>query len=139
MPEALRLPHALAAELLRLAQAAPDEEVCGLIAGGSAGVTRYFAITNVAADRTRFFELDPKGQIDALREMRACGEELQAIYHSHPRGPAEPSRLDIERHEYLEAVCLVIAVDPPALRAFRIREGRAEEVAIDVINKLIGG
>lgn len=139
MPEAFRLPRAIAAELLQLAQASPDEEICGLIAGGSAGVTRCFAITNVAADRTRFFELDPKGQIDALRAMRERDEELQAIYHSHPRGPAAPSRRDVERHEYPDALCLIIAVDPPELKAFRMRGGHAHEVAVDLGSKHAGG
>ena len=131
MPERFRLPSAIAAALLQLARASPDEEICGLIAGDARGVTRYFPIANVAADRVRRFELEPKGQIDALREMRRRGEELKAIYHSHPRGPAEPSRLDIERHEYPEAACLIITADPPAVRAFRIRRNRAEEVALN--------
>jgi len=130
MPETFRLPSAIAAALLQQARASPTEEICGLIAADARGVTRYFPIANVAADRIRRFELDPKGQIDALREMRRRGEELKAIYHSHPRGPAEPSRLDIERHEYPEAICLVIALDPPALRAFRIRDKRPQEVVL---------
>lgn len=130
MPETFRLPRQLAAELRRLARASPDEEICGLISGDTAGTTRLFPIANVASDRRRFFELDPKGQIDAMRAMRERGERLVAIYHSHPRGPVFPSGHDIEQHAYPEAHCLVITLEPPGLRAFRIAAGEAEEVEL---------
>ena len=129
MPEALRLPRALAEELLRLAQEAPEEEICGLIAGVAGEARRLFPVPNVASDRRRFFELDPKGQIDAMRAMREAGDELVAIYHSHPHGPAEPSRKDMEHHAYPDALCLVIAPGAGGLRAFCMK-GDAAEVSI---------
>jgi proteasome lid subunit RPN8/RPN11 len=130
MPEALRLPRALAEELLRLARDSPEEEVCGLVAGRDGEARRLFPIRNVAADRRRFFELDPKGQIDALRAMREAGETLLAIYHSHPHGPGEPSRIDIEHHAYPDALCLVIAPGARGLRAFRMHADGAVEAPI---------
>ena len=130
MPEALRLPRALAAELLRLAQAAPEEEICGLISGAAGTARRLFPVPNVASDRRRFFQLDPKGQIDAMRAMREAGEDLLAIYHSHPHGPAAPSRTDVESHAYPDALCLVIAPGARGLRAFCMKGDTADEVSI---------
>jgi [CysO sulfur-carrier protein]-S-L-cysteine hydrolase len=134
MTPTLRLPRAIADELLRRARDAGDDEVCGVIAADARGRVRIYPIANVAADRTHRFELDPKAQIDALRDMRERGAALAAIYHSHPRGPARPSALDLERHAYPEALCLIIAPTEPdgsALSAFRI-DGRPEKVAVGI-------
>lgn len=130
MPDTFRLPRALAEELLRLAQASADEEICGLIAGVDGEARRLFPIANLAADRARFFELDPKAQIDAMRAMREADQRLVAIYHSHPHGPGTPSAADIERHAYPQALCLIIAPAPWRLRAFRIRPPETEEIAV---------
>lgn len=130
MPERLRLPRALREALLEWAQASPGEEICGLISGTQDQARRLYPIANVASDRARLFELDPKGQIDAIRAMREAGERLLAIYHSHPRGPAAPSHTDIEHHAYPDAYCLVIAPSPWRVRAFRLRAREAEEIVV---------
>ena len=133
MMPALRLPRALADELLRLARQCPSEEICGLISGDADGLKRLYPIANIAADRTRFFELDPKSQIEAMRDMRDRGEELSAIYHSHPHGPALPSAEDIARHAYPEAAYLIIApaaTDGKILRGFRIAAGGIDELIL---------
>jgi proteasome lid subunit RPN8/RPN11 len=65
--------------------------------------------------------------------MRDRGEELLAIYHSHPRSaePA-PSETDVRLAYYPQAVYFIIGLagPGPVARAFRIseREERWEEV-----------
>lgn len=99
--------------------------------GGVASLAEHlYPVANVADEPSRFFEMDPRGQIDALRAMRECGQALVAIYHSHPHGPAAPSVHDITRHEYPEAACVLVALEPPALKAFRIVDGRAREISL---------
>jgi len=130
--ETLALPHALALSIRRAAQASPDEEVCGLIARDTSGSLRCQPMANGARDKAHAFEMDAREQIDALRGMRERGEQLMAIYHSHPNGPAQPSRTDIERHEYPDALCLIVSLAnrQPELRAFRIGAGIVSEVSI---------
>ena len=65
--------------------------------------------------------------------MRDRGEELLAIYHSHPRSAApEPSETDVRLAYYPQAVYFIIGLagPQPVARAFRIseREERWEEV-----------
>lgn len=129
-PDHLRLAPRLRAELQRLAQRAPHEEICGLIGGNASTAGRLYPVANIADVPSRFFEMDPRGQIDALRTIRDCGQALVAIYHSHPRGPAAPSIHDIARHEYPDAACILLAVDPPALKAFRMVDGAACEIPL---------
>ena len=131
--ETVRLPHAVAHQIRRHAEESPGEEVCGLIAGDASGGMRCHPVRNVARDKSRFFEMDPRGQIEAMRAMRERGEQLLGIYHSHPSSAAEPSRADVEQHEYPDALYVIVSLKEgvPALRAFRIRNQKVSEVVID--------
>jgi [CysO sulfur-carrier protein]-S-L-cysteine hydrolase len=110
------------------------KEGCGLIAGAGVG-SRFVPIRNSLSSSTQF-EMDPAELIPALRDIRERGEELLAIYHSHPHGPARPSTSDIERAYYPEAAHLIVSLADPArpqAAAFRILDGEALEIDVHVI------
>jgi proteasome lid subunit RPN8/RPN11 len=103
--------------------------------GGKNGSPRsYYPIKNISSLPERRFDLDPAEQIETMRSMRACGEELFAIFHSHPTAPAEPSEYDIEQAAYPEAIYLIVSLNTKGvleLRGFRIdSEGAMSEVCI---------
>lgn len=131
------IPRPLATKLLFEAQKRPDEEVCGLV--GARGDMPYslYPIANVAADRTRRFDMEPEGQIAAMKTMRECGEMLWAIYHSHPDAPPEPSARDLAELGYPEALYLIISLNIKGvleMRAWRMNEnGGMEEVTLRVM------
>ncbi len=128
----ITLPRGVHAHMLEQARASPEHEVCGLLGkpAGAHSVSCY-PVTNIAADPRQHFEMDPRGQIDAFKHMRARGEQLWAIYHSHPRGPAEPSATDIRRMSYPDALYLIIsAADTPPVRAWCWRADRPLEVPL---------
>jgi proteasome lid subunit RPN8/RPN11 len=82
------------------------------------------------------YEMDPGELVTALRELRNTGEELVAIYHSHPHGPAHPSQTDIKRAYYPEAAHLIVSLaepERPRTAAFRILDGQATEIEVHVI------
>ena len=129
----VRLPRTIVNQLLHLAQKSPDEEICGLISRDSRGLRRCYPVSNQAGDRKRFFALDPKAQIDAMRAMREHGEELAAIYHSHPDSPPLPSLADVEQHEYPAVLYLIISLGTKGvleMRGFHIHGRSIEEVPI---------
>ena len=67
--------------------------------------------------------------------MRDNGEELKAIYHSHPEAPAQPSLDDIRQHEYPDVLYLIVSLATRGvldLRGFRIRNGKIEAVEIGI-------
>jgi proteasome lid subunit RPN8/RPN11 len=133
--EVITFPRPIVNELLHLAQRAPEEEVCGLISGDASGFKHCYSVANVARDKARLFELAPQGQIDAMREMRERGEELLAIYHSHPHAPALPSLTDIQQHEYPGVLYLIVSLDTQGvleLRGFRLRGQQVQEVAVRI-------
>src|SRR3989344_2559859 len=131
----VRLPRPVVNQILHQAQQAADEEICGLIGGHAQDFTRCYPVANVAGDKHLLFEMDPKGLIDALRTMRERGEELKAIYHSHPEAPAQPSLEDIRQHEYPDVLYLIVSLATKGaldLRGFRIRNGKIENVEIGI-------
>ena len=131
----VRLPRLLVDQLLQLAQKSPDEEICGLISRDSDGFRQCYPVPNQAGDKKHFFTLDPKAQIDAMRSMREHGEELAAIFHSHPDSPAFPSPADVAQHEYPDVLYLIISLsarNSPALRGFHVQGPAIEEVTIGV-------
>ncbi len=90
---------------------------------------------NVAGSETAY-EMAPAQLIGALRGLRDAGEELVAIYHSHPQGPARPSRIDIERAYYPNAAYVIVSLaepERPLAAAFRIIDGEALEIEVHVI------
>ena len=133
--EHVTLPRALIDRLLAQARQSPDAEICGLISGHDGEFLHCYPVTNVATDRTRFFEMQPKGLIAAMRCMREDGEALMAIYHSHPNSPPVPSSTDIQRHEYPDVLYLIISLQTqgvPEMCGYRIRDQKIREVAIGI-------
>ena len=133
-----KLPQAIAEEMFAHARACAPEECCGLL-GGSPGVARSaYPLRNVAPRPEVAYEAAPEELFEAQRSMRARGETLVGVYHSHPRSadPA-PSATDVRLAFYPSAIYFIIGFDAASacvLRAFRIseREGRWEPAAFDV-------
>ena len=70
-----------------------------------------------------------------MRQMREDGDELLAIYHSHPNSPPVPSLTDIQQHEYPDVLYLIISPHPqgvPEMRGYRIRDRKIQEVTIGI-------
>jgi [CysO sulfur-carrier protein]-S-L-cysteine hydrolase len=134
--ESLRINRALAARLYEHARAARPAECCGLLGGRWPSAASIYRLRNVAPDPSVAYEADPEELFDAQRRMRAAGESLIAIYHSHPRASDPvPSPADVKLAFYPAAVYLIIGFgreDAPVMRAFRIfeREGRWERAAL---------
>jgi proteasome lid subunit RPN8/RPN11 len=130
---AVRLPRAIVNQLLHLAQKSPQEEICGLISRDRNGFKKCYPVANTAGDKKRFFALDPGEQIAAMRIMREHGEDLAAIYHSHPDAPPLPSLDDVKQHEYPDALYLIISLGTKGvleMRGFYIRGRAIVETAI---------
>jgi proteasome lid subunit RPN8/RPN11 len=130
----LTLNPGLLDQILQHAKSAYPNEGCGLLVGNGA-VERFIPMKNISASPTEY-EMDPAELIRVLRDLRGTGELLIAIYHSHPHGPAEPSRRDIEQAYYPEAAQLIVSLSDqrhPKTAAFRIIDGAAIPVELHVI------
>jgi proteasome lid subunit RPN8/RPN11 len=121
-------------QVLDHAKTAYPNEGCGLLVG-RASVERFIPMKNISASPAEY-EMDPAELIGVLRTLRGTGEQLVAIYHSHPHGPAELSRKDIGQAYYPEAAQLIVSLsdqEHPQTAAFRIVDGAAVSVELHVI------
>jgi len=119
--------------MLAYARQADPAECCGLIGGSIDGQARsIYSLRNVAHNTNVAYEAAPEDLFSAQRQMRERGEELIAIYHSHPRSEPKPSETDARLAYYPQAVYFIISLagPEPVMRAFRIfeREQRWHEV-----------
>jgi proteasome lid subunit RPN8/RPN11 len=129
----LELPKALAEAIVEHARQEFPNECCGLLAGRGTRVERVFQGSNI--DRSPYtYRLDPQEQLRFFRAMDAAGLELLGIYHSHVQSAAYPSRTDVARAFYPDAVYVIVSLrngavsgDAPEVRAFRIRDGQVTE------------
>ena len=126
--------HQIAAIIAHARESAP-QECCGLIGGSSEGRAQtIYRARNVATDPLVTYEAAAEDLFAAQRAMREHGEQLLAIYHSHPRATdPEPSPTDVRLAYYPSAVYLIAGLgnDEPCLRAFRIDERTGSWQSID--------
>lgn len=129
------LPITLVNRILSHAQHSPESEVCGLIAARDGVPDRVYPIANVADLPEMLFAMEPVAQIEAMRQMREGGEELFAIYHSHPHAPAQPSLRDLEEAAYPQALYLIVSLNTKGvleMQGFRLHDGQIDKVDLEV-------
>jgi len=116
------------------AQETAPAECCGLVGGvDNRKAKSIYRLRNVTPDPELSYEAAPEELFAAQREMRSRGEELLAIYHSHPRASdPSPSETDVRLAYYPSAIYLIIGLGgtQPVVKAFRIseREQRWQQV-----------
>ncbi len=113
-------------DIITHARETDPAECCGLIGGEASGLAQtIYRLRNVAADSHVSYEVAPEELFAAQREMRQRGEQLVAIYHSHPRSSEpEPSETDVRLAYYPSATYLIVGLagEAPVMRAFKISE-----------------
>lgn len=105
-------------------------EACGILAGRQPPrVDSIYPLRNALHSQTRY-DADPHDLIRAIQTMRARGEAMLAIYHSHPASPAVPSRVDLEQNHYGPLPRLIVSLqDPePVVRNWRLDAGAFVEL-----------
>jgi proteasome lid subunit RPN8/RPN11 len=137
MPPIQLRPEHVEAMIAHARETAP-QECCGLIGGVSEikAVTLY-RLRNVTRHPESAYEAAPEDLFTAQRQMRERGEELLAIYHSHPRSSdPQPSETDVRLAYYPSAKYLIIGLGglEAVIRAFYIseREQRWQQVEYEI-------
>jgi proteasome lid subunit RPN8/RPN11 len=134
----LQLRRELMDAMIAHARETAPEECCGLIGGHSEtrAVTLY-RLRNVTPDPESAYEAAPEDLFAAQRQMRDRGEDLLAIYHSHPRAAdPSPSETDVRLAYYPSAKYLIIGLGglEAVVKAFSIseRQHRWQQVEYEI-------
>src|SRR5215471_14168296 len=108
-------------EITEHARTAFPHECCGLIGGVAGQAHSIYRLRNAAPDPLITYEAAPEDLFAAQRAMRKAGEQMLAIYHSHPRATDPlPSETDVRLAYYPAAVYFIVGLGAaePRLRAF---------------------
>jgi proteasome lid subunit RPN8/RPN11 len=135
--ETLVLPDAVRERLQARARHGAPAEVCGVLAGRReetddgdvAHVDRAIATPNGAADPRTTYEIPPEHLHRVLDRVEAAGDDVLGFYHSHPRGPCEPSDTDRRQATWTGYAYLVVVPDG-ALGAWRATDDDLVPVAV---------
>ncbi|MFH7319309.1 M67 family metallopeptidase [Desulfurivibrio sp. D14AmB] len=119
-----------------LAHGRRDEpnEACGYLAARDGVVCRHFELTNIDAAPDHY-TMDPAEQFAVIRQIRAEGLQLVAVYHSHPATPARPSLEDLRLAHDPKMVYVIVSLmaGVAPVRAFKINAGVETEVPLRVL------
>jgi [CysO sulfur-carrier protein]-S-L-cysteine hydrolase len=130
----VRITKKLLDEIVAHAREDEPNECCGLISGADGQASGVYRARNEFESPMRF-NVHPQDLIRITNEIDEAGEELLAIYHSHPGSEAYPSQTDINLAanwpDPLWLICS-LAGEEPVVRAFSIRDSAVEEVELDV-------
>ena len=113
------------------AREAPNE-CCGYLRARDGAVDEVTEARN-ARNSPYGYELDGPALL-TVNELDDDGWQV-GVYHSHPRSPAEPSQTDINLATYPHWIYLIVSLaapDAPAVRAWRINDGRVEEEPLEL-------
>jgi proteasome lid subunit RPN8/RPN11 len=131
----VRIAKSLLEEIVAHARDDAPNECCGMVAGSDGTATRIYPARNAEASPFRY-TIHPQDQFRITMEIEDNGEEIAGIYHSHTKSPADPSQTDINLAENwpdpLYLICSLADPEAPDVRAWAIRDGRVEEVDLDV-------
>lgn len=112
--------------ILEHAKSVVPEEACGLIAGSIEDsnkiIKKVYILTNIDHSNEHF-TLDPKEQLEAVKDMRANGLTPLGNWHSHPESPSRPSEEDKRLAYDSKASYMILSLmeeDKPVLNSFHI-------------------
>jgi len=126
-------------EIVEHARAGLPDEACGIVSGTGATATRFHPAVNGDASPFRY-SIESRDLLRIVTDIDDAGEDLLAIYHSHTRSAAYPSRTDVDLAFYPGVAYLIVSLadrDTPEIRAFLISrdappEDQISEVPVEI-------
>jgi len=125
----LEIPRDIHDAMVAHCQRDAPRECCGILGGIARSVSSFHPLRNTSASEVRY-DADPRGLIDAVVALRQRGAEILAIYHSHPRWAAIPSRTDLEENHYGPVPRIIVSLlgAVPDVRVWRLDPDSYQEL-----------
>ena len=129
----IRIPQAIQDDMIAHAKEGFPLEVCGILGGTGESISAIYRMTNTDASNEHFM-MDPKEQFAVVKDLRAKGLAMLAIYHSHPETPARPSEEDIKLALTPEVSYVIISLADaaaPVINSYKISSGDVQLETIE--------
>jgi len=135
----LKIPASIHSDLIAHAREGFPLEVCGILGGADDTVSAIYRMTNTDASNEHFM-MEPREQFSVVKDLRAKGLSMLAIYHSHPETPARPSQEDIKLALTPVVSYIIISLaDPaePVVKSYKIQGGNVSPEPLETIHHQI--
>jgi len=129
----LEIPNDIYAQIVDQARAEAPVEACGMLAGSEGEVSKLYRMTNADAANDHFM-MTPEEQFAVVKDIRAEGLAMLAVYHSHPASPVRPSEEDIRLALTPGVIYVIVSLvdETPVVKGFLIDNGSVTEVPVTV-------
>jgi proteasome lid subunit RPN8/RPN11 len=129
MTEPLQIPAAIRDAMVDHCLREAPLEACGILGGVNHRVASFFLLANELHDEARY-RADPRELIAAVQALRGRGEEILALYHSHPKTEAIPSKTDLRENYYGDVPRIIVSLAgaEPVVRIWRLDTDSFEEL-----------
>lgn len=124
----LKIPKEIYYGLIAHAKDGFPLEVCGILGGVDDSVSLFYRMTNSDASNEHFM-MEAKEQFAVVKDLRAKGLSMLAIYHSHPETPARPSKEDIKLALTPDVSHVIISLEDestPSIKSYKINGENVE-------------
>ncbi len=130
----IRIPRDIADRIRAQARREAPAECCGYLGTVDGTVRTIYPMTNVDGSPTHY-TLDPQEQFDVVRMARDAGEEITAVYHSHPTSAARMSDEDLRLAYDHTILYIIYSIPDNHLRAYRVADHHvAEEWIVELFD-----
>lgn len=111
-------------------------EACGYLAGNDGTVAAHYEMTNADAS-DEHFSFNVQEQFAVIKDARAKGLKILAVYHSHPATPARPSDEDIALAHDPDVSYVIISLEgnQEDIKSFRIVGGTVEQEVLEIVSE----
>lgn len=137
----IRLDYRIYDDIVKYAREHLPEEACGLIVGeeeedGTRLIKKVYFLENIDHAQDHF-TLDPKDQMQAIKDMRANGLKPLGNWHSHPESPSRPSEEDIRLSFDSKASYMILSLmaENPVLNSYHVENGIYEKEDLRIISQ----
>ena len=130
----LQIPNNIFEQMLRQAKAQAPIEACGILAGKDGAIEKLYKMTNVNK-RSDHFMMEPEEQFKIVKDIRAAGLDMLAIYHSHPQTPARLSAEDIRLALTPGVTYVIVSLQDSncaVVKGFYIENSDVTEVPVEI-------
>ena len=130
----IAIPRAIYDAVIGRAREGFPLEICGILGGLDGVVSEHYPMTNTDQSREHF-AMDPREQFAVVKDLRAKGKSMQAIYHSHPDTPARMSEEDLRLALTPNVSYLIVSLaeDQLIAKSFRVENGAAVPEPISLL------
>lgn len=138
MADAFYLTKAVFDEIIAHARAGKPQEVCGIVRGRGNSAFELVRGRNEAPDPVMDYVIDSQTLLRQF-DFEEEGDEMVAVYHSHPVSPAYPSASDAWSAHYPDVVYIICSLEDaaaPDVRGYRLHDHDVSLAVADVQQEL---